>query len=92
LKWRLRKSASVPRHYWSRRAKETQSTLRQTLKCFELRDGTIVWEWHPQGGIPSRLGRRKTLTPELRVRKRKVILTDAPSSSSDGLSNMSNGP
>src|SRR5580700_444576 len=38
------------------------------LKGFELRDGTIIREWHPQGKVTGTLRRRKTLTRFLRWR------------------------
>src|SRR5579863_10345695 len=39
--------------------------LRHVLKCMESGSGTIIHGWHPQGRVPSRLSRRKTLTPFL---------------------------
>src|SRR6266705_631042 len=47
-----------------------------------LRDGTIIREWHPQGRVPSRLGRRKTLTPFLLWRG--PLVPTAPRNSSIG--------
>jgi hypothetical protein len=41
-------------------------SLRWILKDFEVRDGTIIWEWHRQSKMPNRLGRRKMLTRFLR--------------------------
>jgi hypothetical protein len=38
-----------------------QSNLRWIFKDFDVRDGTIIEEWHRQTKMPSRLGRRKTL-------------------------------
>ena len=46
-------------------------------------DGTIIREWHPQGRVPSRLGRRKTLTPFLLWRG--PLVPTAPLNSSIGV-------
>jgi len=44
----------------------TTAALAESLlaveKQHESLSGTIIREWHPQGKIPSRLGRRKMLT------------------------------
>src|SRR5580700_7599736 len=52
------------------------------LEVRRIRRGTIIREWHPQGKVPNRLGRRKTLTRFLRWRG--PLVPTAPLNSSIG--------
>src|SRR5260370_21891678 len=62
--------------------KSFSGDLAIDLQGSELRDGTIIREWHPQGRVPSKLGRRKTLTPFLLWRG--PLVPTAPLNSSIG--------
>ena len=64
----------------------TTAALAESLLAVEKRheslSGTIICEWHPQGKVPSRLDRRKTLTPFLLWRG--PLVPTAPLNSSIG--------